>query len=199
MTRSQWSAGVLARSLAHRTADEDVRAPALVVALLLLLASCSFFSRTKNTYYSLESVPGTVVNAAGAPLALGGIELPPGIDRREVVMRKADHSLDVRSAELWSAPLNDLVMHTLASDLAKRLPEAMFVLPGQVKPAGARTLYIVFEDLAANANGEFVLEARWAARHERITVPLTSTKSADIVAAMNNALAMLADRVVSGI
>ena len=168
------------------------------VVVALLLGGCSFFSRTKNTYYSLETTPGTVVNMAGAPMAIESIELPPGIDRREIVVRKADHSLDVRADQLWSAPLTELVTHTLAFDLAKRLPEGMIVLPGQAKPAAARSLYIVLEDFAAGPNGEFVLDARWGRSHERIAVPVTSTQSANLVTAMNTALGMLADRIVAG-
>lgn len=169
------------------------------VAVALLATGCSFFSRTKNAYYSLETASGTAVTVTGAPLAIESLQLPPGIDRREIVVRKADHTLEVRPNQLWSASLSEMTIHTLAFDLANRLPQGWVILPGQAKPAVARSLYIVFEDFAASPNGEMVLDARWAASHERITVPLTSTQSADVVAAMNAALGMLADRIVANV
>ena len=162
----------------------------------LLLASCSFFKRTANVYYTLEPLSGATKTLTGAPIAIEGIELPPGIDRRELVARKADHTLDVRPNQLWSAPLRAMVIHTLAFDLAKRLPEGMVVLPGQAKPPAARTVFIIFEDLAQGPNGEFVLDARWGRNHERITIP-GGADSPAIVVSMNQALASLADRIAA--
>ncbi|MDQ6800541.1 MAG: PqiC family protein, partial [Acidobacteriota bacterium] len=42
--------------------------------------------------------------------------------RKEVVVRKANNQLDVRPTQQWSATLGQLVMHTLAFDVADRLP-----------------------------------------------------------------------------
>jgi hypothetical protein len=96
-----------------------------------------------------------------------------------------------------------MVIHTLAFDLANRLPEGMVVLPGQPKPAAMRSLSVVFEDLAPGPDNIFVLDARWTigelTKHERIAIPLQSTDSPAIVAAMSEALATLADRVAGGL
>jgi uncharacterized lipoprotein YmbA len=183
----------------------------LAGTLAVLLGGCGFFSKTKNNYYSLQATPAerTTASVAGAPIGIDGIELPPGLDRRGIVSRGADLKLEVRGNDLWAAPLEDMVIHTLAFNLANRLPEGMVVLPGQAKPNGPmRSVYVIFEDLAPGADRVFVLDARWILRnpgsaevthHERITVPLASADSAAIAAGMNQALAQLAERVVAGL
>ena len=52
----------------------------------------------------------------------------------------------------------------------------------------------------------FVLDARWTlgaqpgvTRHERITIPMNSMESPEIVVAMNRSLATLAERIVTQI
>lgn len=174
----------------------------------LLLAGCGFFSKTKSTFYSLDVLPpeGTIAaNTRGVPIGIDGVELPPGLDRRGIVVRGADHKLEIRETHQWSASLEEMVAHTLAFDLANRLPEGMVVLPGQAKPAAMRSLYVTFEDLAAGPDRVFVLDARWTladpalpgvTRHERVTVNLASMDSAQIASATSQALAMLAERIV---
>jgi uncharacterized lipoprotein YmbA len=187
--------------------------PLLLLPLLLLLASCSFFSQSKSNFYALDPVsPASPVAAArGLPVGIGGIELPPGLDRRELVVRKADQQLDVRSTEQWAASLQPLVLHALAFDLARRLPEGMVILPGEAKPAGGvRSIDVVFEELAAGPDAKITVDARWvvhelvrdAARpevthHEHFTVDTGTLDSAKIATGMSQAIAMLADRIAT--
>jgi uncharacterized protein len=173
-----------------------------IVIAALIISGCSFLKKSKPTMYSLETLPGVTENAgrnAGAPLGIEAIELPPGIDRRELVVRNPDRKLEMRGDQLWGGPLEDMVIHTLAFDLAKRLPEGSVVLPGQIKPAAMRPVVVIFEDLAANQNREFVLDARWTlagvSHHERIVVPISSTEGPEIVRGMSQALAQLADKI----
>jgi uncharacterized lipoprotein YmbA len=180
------------------------------ILLTLLLTGCGFFGRTKNTFYSLEPIPPTAAAASfrGTPIGIDGIELPPGLDRREIVVRGNDQRLEVRGTQQWAAPLEDMVIHTLAFDLANRLPEGMVILPGEAKPSAMRSVYLVLEDLAAGQDRVFVLDARWKlttpgqpelTRHERITVNLDSLDSAKIASAMSSALATLAERIVAAL
>jgi uncharacterized lipoprotein YmbA len=178
-------------------------------ALLVLLtfAGCGFLSsRSKSNFYSLERIApqGGVVRASSAPpVAIDSIELPPGFDRRDIVVRKADHQLDIRGTEQWSASLEPLVLHTLAADLANRLPPGAVILPGQVRPAAVRSISVVFEDLAAGPESRVVLDARWtlnnAAHHEQIAVDIPSLGSADIADGLSRALAQLADRMANSL
>ncbi len=176
-----------------------------LLAVCVLLSGCGFFSRAKSQFYSLETIETAAARTTlgGVPIGIDAIELPPGLDRREIVARGADHRLEVRGTHQWASPLEEMVIHTLAFDLANRLPEGMVVLPGQPKPAAMRSLSVVFEDLASGTDNTFVLDARWTVgeltKHERITVPLQSAESESIVAAMSQALGTLADRVAAGL
>lgn len=183
----------------------------LPILFCILAGGCGFFKKTQSQFFSLATIPPATAAAAasGLPVGIDGVELPPGIDRREIVVRSAGGELKVRGTEQWAAPLEEMVMHTLAFDLANRLPAGMVVLPGQAKPTGAmRSLYVVFEDLAAGEDSEFVLDARWVLTtpggsertgRERITVPLPSLDSGQIVTGKSQALATLAERILAAI
>jgi uncharacterized lipoprotein YmbA len=172
-----------------------------MMILLLLLTGCSFFSRSKNKIYSLERVEGAAVAARGLPVGIGAVELPPGLDRKEIAVRKADHQLEVRGNELWSAPLEAAVLHTLAFDLAARLPEGMVILPGQSQPGAMRTIDVVFGEFAAGPEARVVLDARWivanVAHHEQIAIDVPGLDSANVASGMSKALAALADRIAA--
>jgi uncharacterized lipoprotein YmbA len=179
--------------------------------LCLLLTGCSFFSRSQSRFYSLDRIPPTapVVAVRGLPIGIDGIELPPGLDRREIVVRKPDHQLEVRSTDQWSALLQPLVLHTLAFDLADRLPEGTMVLPGEARPAGAiRSIDVVLEELAAGPDAKVVLDGRWVLKepgrpdvthHELITINITSLDSANVATGVSQAVAALADRIAANL
>jgi len=178
-----------------------------LILLCILASGCGFLGRSKNNFYSLETIaPQTALaTIGGTPIAVDGIELPPGVDRREIVSKGENHTFKVSNSNLWASPLEEMVIHTLAFNLAGRLPEGMVVLPGQAKPAAMRALYVTFEELTAQPNGEFVLDARWVvtapgvpelAGRDRITIA-AGAEPPKIVDAMSNALAQLADRIVA--
>lgn len=193
------------RSGQKRETGRAFRALPSALCALILLAGCGFFKRVPNQFYALDTIPAEArATRTGTPIGLDTVELPPGIDRRGIVLRGADNKLEVRGTHQWASPLEEMVIHTLAFDLANRLPEGMVILPGQPRPAGARSLSVTFEDLAPGPDGVFVLDARWTlasgtTQHERITVPLESSESPAVVAGMSRALALLADRIVAGL
>jgi uncharacterized lipoprotein YmbA len=167
---------------------------------VLFAVSCSFLSKTKSTIYSLDRIPGTVAATSGTPIAIDSVEMPPGFDRKEVVVRKANSQLDVRQTQQWSATLGQLVMHTLAFDLADRLPAGMVILPGVARPATVRLIDVAFEEIAAGPDAKIVIDARWGgSRHEHIEVPIASLDSANVATGMSQALATLADRIIAGL
>jgi uncharacterized lipoprotein YmbA len=168
---------------------------------LLLFVGCSFFGKgTKSQIYSLDRVPGAAVAISGAPVGIDSIELPPGFDRKEIVVRKANNELDVRGTQQWGAVLSQEVLHTLAFDLAARLPAGMVIMPGTAKPANMRSIDVAFEDLAAGPDAKVTLDARWGgAHHEHIEVPIPSLDSANVASGTSQALAQLADRIATGL
>lgn len=179
------------------------------VLLSIIVSGCSFFSRSQSRIYSLDRIPASapLTNVRGLPFGIGGVELPPGFDRREIVVKKAGQQLEVRSNELWQATLQDLVLHTLAYDLASRLPAGMLILPGQSKPATMRTIDAIFEELAAGPANSVVLDGTWVVRepgradvthHERISIDIASLDSAAVATGTSQALAAFADRIANG-
>lgn len=192
------------------------------ILLLIAMTSCGFMSRKQSRFYAIERVGpvtagredlqdsrGTPRKAIGTPLGIDVVELPPGMDRREIVVRRADQRLDVRESDQWTAALEPLVLHTMAFNLADRLPEGMVVLPGQPIPeAGVRGIDLMFEEIAAGPENSVVIDVRWhqrgrgatapsAARQERIVVPIQSLESAQIAIGMSRALGELADRIAA--
>ena len=103
---------------------------ATAIAFTILLAGCSFLKRPPNQFYSLDTIAGSPRTVTGAPVAIEGIELPPGLDQRGIVVMNADHKVEVRGTNQWTSSLEEMVIHTLAFDLASRLPNGMVVLPG---------------------------------------------------------------------
>ena len=181
-----------------------------VVLLTLFASGCGIFSRPKNTFYSLETIApvGGIATVGGLPVGVDGIQLPPGIDRRGIVIRGENNQVEVRGTEQWTAPLEEMVVHTLSFDLANRLPEGMVILPGQARPAAGsmRSIHVTFEELAAQPDSRFVLDARWTvggfgleerSGREQIAIPLESMETPVIVEAMSLALAQLAERLVA--
>ena len=171
-----------------------------IIVVLLLATGCSFFKKTKNDIFSLERIPGAVVQVSGTPVAIDNVELPPGFDRKDIIVRKTNNQLDVRGTQQWAATLSQEVLQTLASDLAARLPAGMMIMPGAVKPAAVRAIDVTFEELAAGPESRVVVDARWdRTRHERIEVPIASLDSAEIAKGTSQALAALADRIAAGL
>lgn len=178
----------------------------VTLVAVMLLAGCGIFRRPDNQFYSLETIPpaGPVATASGTPIGIDGVELPPTLARRGIVIRDEEGKLEVRGTHQWAAPLEDMVLHTLSFDIANRLPDGMVILPGQARPTGAiRPLFVVFEDLSPGPDNVFRLDARWTfagvTRHEQINIPLDSTDSPAIVTAMSRALAELSDRIVAAL
>ena len=176
-----------------------------ILLFVLLATGCGFFSKSQSKFYSLEKIPpASVTNISGAPIAIDSIELPPGFDRRDIIVRKANQEIEVRGTNQWSASLEPLVLHTLAFDLANRLPAGMVILPGATKPVGpTRSISIVFEDLAAGPDAKVTLDARWTlagvTQREQFEVTIDSLDSANIASGMSQAIATLADRMAAGL
>lgn len=188
-----------------------------VLALAAAIAGCGFLRRPEIRHFALEPIAPAAPPAAaarltplaGPPLGVDAIELPPGLDRRGLVVRREDNRLEVRGTDLWAASLESMVLHTLAFDLAHRLPEGMVILPGQAQPAGGmRSLDVAFEELAAGPERQVVVDAHWTLRtpgaadltgRERVAEPLPSLDSAEIAAGTSRALAELTDRIVAAL
>jgi uncharacterized lipoprotein YmbA len=181
------------------------------VLLTFLLGGCGFFTAQKKDYFTIDAIPpaGARAEVQGLPVGIDTVQLPPAIERREVVVRQESGQLDLRGRDLWGATPGSLVMHALAFNLASRLPEGMVILPGQAAPLGAkRSIRVIAETFEAGPTEVVVLDARWilagtagegVTTHERIEVPIGSLGSADIANGMSLALAELANRIAAAL
>lgn len=184
---------------------------ATTLLLTLLIGGCGFLKPQQKDYFTIDAIPpaGGRAEAAGAPVGIDTVQLPPAIERREVAVREESGQLDLRGRDLWGASLETLVMHALAFNLASRLPEGMVILPGQATPMSAtRSIRLIAETFEAGPAEMVVLDARWilagadgegVTRHERIEVPIGSLESAEIANGMSLALAELADRIAAAL
>lgn len=179
----------------------------IVVLASAIIGGCSIFSRPDNRFYALDTIEGARVEVTGAPIGIDGVELPPGLDRRGIVARDENHRLEVRGTHQWASPLEEMVIHTLAFDLANRLPTGMVILPGQAKPTGPmRSIFVVVEELAPGPDPVFRLKARWTVAaggesrtsEESIEIPLESLESDHVARGMSESLAELASRMAAG-
>ncbi|HXT21284.1 MAG TPA: ABC-type transport auxiliary lipoprotein family protein, partial [Thermoanaerobaculia bacterium] len=140
------------------------------MAALVLGACGGLLKRPEIRHYALPPSPAIAtapapIAAGELPIGIGTVELPPGLDRPDIVVRTSAERFDVRGHELWPAPLGTVVRHRLAFDLAARLPEGLVILPGQVQPAGGtRALDLSFAELAAGPAPVLVLDVRWTLR-----------------------------------
>jgi uncharacterized protein len=198
-------------------ADPYARGASRLILASLVAASfvgCGgLLKRPQVNHYALEPIAADArhVEVAGPPVGLGAVELPPGLDRPDIVVRSAPGRFEVRGTELWPASLGTVVLHRVAFELAARLPQGMVILPGQVQPAGAaRALDLAFAELTAGPDANLVVDVRWTLRagvggaqelagHERIVEPLGSLDSVEVARGTSRALAALADRLAAAL
>jgi uncharacterized lipoprotein YmbA len=180
------------------------------LAMVVLLSGCSFFGKSKSNFFTLDRIApaGGVSAARGLPIGIDTLELPPGTDRGEVAVRLANQKLDVRGGDQWTASLAPMVLHTLTSDLADRLPEGMVIFPGEAKPLAMRGLDVAFEEFAAGPDARVVADAHWilhekgradVTHHEQIAIDIPNLDSANVADGMSKAVAALADRIVTSL
>lgn len=182
----------------------------LLGALLFAAAGCGFFSRSKSAFYSIDTVPATPrIVSMTTPVAIDVVELPPGADRREIVVQEEGGKVSIRERDQWTASLEPLMLHTLAHNLAARLPAGSVILPGQPVPNGPmRAFDVIVERMDAGPGNQVTLVARWtlrerntaaASQREEIVIPIASLSSGHIAGGYTAALAKLSDRMTDAL
>jgi uncharacterized lipoprotein YmbA len=182
-------------------------------------------------YYTLETVPSTTrpVDAAptsavraGLPIELRSVQIPPALDRLEMMRSVAPGELALRESDHWAAPLGRMSRQTLADDLAERLPSGGLLATGAATsiPRAALSVEVVAFEISG---GTATMRVRWAvlvpaeeSPAEKLgteksgPVPLPRSRSArlsmpadDSASALQHAwsalIAQAADRIVEGL
>ena len=111
-----------------------LRAASLVATIVLALAGCAGSPVTR--YYTLAPVaPGAAAATyAGLPIEVRTVQIPPALDRIELLQGPVGGEWRVLDFDHWAAPLARLARQALTEDLALRLPAAKVALPGTAWP-----------------------------------------------------------------
>ena len=132
--------------------------------------------------------------------------IPKYLDRPQIVRHGGAYQLDVAEFDRWGEPFGDMVTRILVGDLAQRLPKAqVFKADSPTATPAAATLQIDFSRFDPDPDGTIVLVARWTLTaangvtedSNRLTVKPASDSVADLVAAMSQALGLLADKIAA--
>lgn len=181
--------------------------PRLVTAfgLALVLAGCG--SSPPTHYYTLDPVPAAARPAAGAPLQVVAVHIPPSLDRQEMVRQTAANQVDVSDQNRWSAPFDQMAQRVLTQDLAARLPKGAVILPQQPAPPNARKVVIDILQFERQASGDVTFDGSWSLLRADSTTPVASrhvqlkeTAGADYAAqaqAMSRILGTIADQIAA--
>ena len=142
-------------------------------------------------------------------MTVGQVTLPAMLDRLSFVTREDANRIAVSDQDHWAAPLDGMIRHVLAADLARRLPAGAVVAPGDPVPPGAHSVTLTVREFLGDASGHVTLDADWAVsrgngraapvHRETITREAASGDSGAIAAAMSQALGILADRIASAL
>lgn len=186
---------------------------ATMFGLCLTAASGGCGTSPPTKFITLNAMPprSQVRPYAGPPVIVGRVKLPPTLDRLALVRRLKGDRLSINSRVWWAAPLDRLVRHTLAVDLANRLPAGAVIIPGEVKPhRPARSLAVVFERFRVGPTGRVKLVAIWTlvdrasgrvlgTHTTLVSAPAASIAGGDIARAVSAALAKLSDAMAAEI
>ena len=183
------------------------RATACLILVLMTMALNGCGSSPPTEFITLDAAfpHHSVPVYAGPPVVVGRMTLPPELDRLSLVRRAQANRLNINGVVKWAAPLDLLVRHALAVDLADRLPPGAVIIPGEPQPQKhALLLVVVFNRFSADLSGEVKLQAVWTlmeatsgkvllTRTSSVTASAASTGVGDIAAAISQALGKLSD------
>jgi uncharacterized protein len=138
------------------------------------------------------------------------VNIPPSIDRQEMVRETAAESLQISDRNRWGAPLADMTQDVLTRDLMERLPADQVIPPRTGAPSGAYEVTIDLLQFGGDVTGKVVLEGGWSLyrlgadapllnRHIELTERPASDDYADEARLMSQLLGRLADDIARAI
>jgi uncharacterized protein len=179
------------------------------VLALLTLTACA--SSPPTHFYALDPVAadGGSGEAAGPPVKIDAVHIPPALDRNSMVRGASGNRLDISSQDQWAGDLAEMIRRVLTQDLAERLPSGMVIAPESPAPANARGLVVDILTFQPQGSAEVVLDADWTLVQGTQSNPVLrrsahltasgATSAQSEAAAMSTLLGELADSMASGI
>lgn len=141
----------------------------ILLIACLLISACASAPPVK--YYVLEPValPALPKETTGRPLSIGigPVSIPVLLDRKKIVTRMPDKSIQIAEFHQWAAPLQENFAETLAHNLSSLQPSHVFrTYPWSVH--GTVDLQIVVDVLRFDSTpGDSAsLEANWTIKNE---------------------------------
>jgi uncharacterized protein len=176
----------------------------LLPAIALLLASCA---SPNPSLYTLEVLPGPVRRPAARIIEVRSISLARYLERSQIVRSSENFRLDVLANDWWGEPLDAMIGRTLDRALTQRLPgSTVYQENGAISAEPDARVQINIERFDEDASGAVRLVAQYAVvrrisetRGVTLEVPARGATTADLVAAMSEAIGQLADRIASSL
>jgi uncharacterized protein len=136
---------------------------ALVGLGAAVLAACGHSAPTR--FFTLDPVapaaPAAAAAYAGPPLKVLAVNIPPALDREELVSEGAGGEVRVHDFEHWEAPLGQTARQVLIQDLAGRMPAGAVL--GPAAPGGEGMAALSVDVVAFHAGPEgTTLQAGWS-------------------------------------
>jgi uncharacterized lipoprotein YmbA len=186
------------------TSDRSWPRRALLPAAGWLLASCASPS---PKLYTLEVPPGPVRRSASRVIELRSIGLARYLERSQIVRSSENFRLDVLPNDWWGEPLDAMIGRTLARALTQRLPgSTVYVENGAISAEPGATVQVNMQRLDQDASGAVRLVAQFAivrrgsdTRGVTFEVPTRGPATADLVAAMSEAVGQFADAIAAAL
>ena len=99
----------------------------IMLCVSALLSACA---STSTNFYTLESqsrspVVTTAANAKKQLIGIGPLSLPALLDRKGIVTRAENNSVQIAEFNQWAAPLKDIVLAVLSKNVATLQPNAI--------------------------------------------------------------------------
>lgn len=172
------------------------------------IAACS---SPPTRYFGTEPVAPSRAMAksyAGPALQVRTVNVPPQLDRAELMREVSPGEFEVREFDHWTAPLGQMVRQTLTEDLAARLPASAVIYPDASRPDPVANISVNI--LSFRFQGDrAVMQVSWTVRapslvpsliadgQTALETPGDDRSGADISASLSAMLAQLADRIAT--
>ena len=181
-----------------------MRLPAVCSFALMYLAACA--SIHPDRFYALEAEPAgaAIMPPAVASTVSLKVTVPSLVDRNELVLRQGS-GVTVLEHERWAAPLADQLANVLGQDIEQRRPD-LLISSRHLSQAGGPTIAIFADivEVSATRGGTVSMEVRWRldrtgssvaiSGRERFRQPASGNDYAQVVRAISDCVAQLADR-----
>ena len=174
------------------------------LGLALPFAACA---SPTPAYFTLSTIPGPRGGRAPARVALRQVEVAGYLDRNNIVRARLGTQIEIAGNDLWAEPLGSMLNRVLSEELTQRLPgSTVYATTGAITAAPQATVEINVMRLDADASGLVHLLAQVAIERGDGHAPLATRtfdftarpagpSTAQLVAAMSEAVAQLADTV----